>query len=295
MPSGETTTGSLTGALPSIIAQARIIREDEGVWQRTTDVIKQKKGTGLDWQEFSLNQVVASDITETTRNENFQQLSGQLLQLEPDMVQILIKITDRTFRKIANVVESKMGGLAQNAMERKKDEDYLALFSGFATTTSPGTGNPISFGHISAAVANIESNVTEPSMGTISTVLHGFVIYDIQSEIVAGIGTDVIPNGLSAEVFRRGFRGTISGSNVFKDGNISIDSTPDANGATHALEGVVAVMGMMRKPETERDARFGGGADVIIMTDEYGFVERTSASTQVWAQRHLSDATAPAS
>jgi hypothetical protein len=132
-------------------------------------------------------------------------------------------------------------------------------------------------------------------MGTISTVLHGFVIYDIQSEIVAGIGTDVIPNGLSAEVFRRGFRGTISGSNVFKDGNISIDSTPDANGATHALEGVVAVMGMMRKPETERDARFGGGADVIIMTDEYGFVERTSASTQVWAQRHLSDATAPAS
>jgi hypothetical protein len=295
MPSGETTTGSLTDALPSIIAQARIIREDEGVWQRTTDVIRQKKGTGLDWQEFSLNQEQASDITETTRNQNFQQLSGQLLQLEPDMTQILIKITDRTFRKIAAVVSAKMGSLAQNAMERKKDEDYLALFSGFATTTSPGTGNPISFGHISAAVSNIESNVTEPSMGTISTILHGFQIYDIQAELVAGVGTYTIPNGLTEEVFRRGFRGTVSGSNVFKAGNISIDSTPDANGATHALEGVVAVMGMMRKPETDRDPYFGGGAGVIIMTDEYGYVERTSAGTQVWAQRHLSDATQPSS
>jgi hypothetical protein len=292
---GETTTGSLSGALPSIIAQARIIREDAGVWQRTTDVVKQQKGTGLEWQEFSLNQVQASDITETTKNENFQQLAGQLLELEPDMTQILIKITDRTFRKIANVVESKMGGLAQNAMERKKDEDYLGLFSGFATTTSPGTGNPISFGHISAAVANIQSNVTEPSMGTISSILHGFQIYDIQAELVAGIGTYTIPNGLSEEVFRQGFQGTVSGSNVFKDGNITVDATPDANGATHALEGVVAVMGMARKPETDRDPYFGGGADVIIMTDEYGYVERTSAGTQVWTQRHLSDATAPAS
>ncbi len=291
---GETTTGSLTGALPSIIAQARIIREDEGVYKRTTDLVQQKKGTGLEWQEFSLNQVQGADITETTRNENFQQISGQLLELEPDMTQILIKITDRTFRKIAAVVEAKMGGLAQNAMERKKDEDYLALFSGFATTTSPGTGNPISFGHISAAVSNIESNVTEPSMGTISSILHGFQIYDIQAELVAGVGTYIIPNGLTEEVFRKGFRGTVSGSNVFKDGNISVDATPDANGATHALEGVVSVMGMVRKPETDRDPYFGGGADVIIMTDEYGFIERTSAGTQVWAQRHLSDATAPA-
>ena len=278
-----------------MVAQARIIREDEGVWQRTTDVIKQKPGTGLEWQEFSLNQLQASDITETTRNENYQQLSGQLLELEPDMTQILVKITDRTFRKIQSVVRAKMGGLAQNAMERKKDEDYLSLFSGFATTTSPGTGNPISFGHISAAVANIESNVTEPSMGVISSILHGFQIYDIQAELVAGVGTYTIPNGLTEEVFRRGFRGTVSGSNVFKDGNITVDATPDANGATHALEGVVAVMGMMRKPETDRDPYFGGGADVIIFTDEYGFIERDSAGTQVWAQRHLSDATAPAS
>src|SRR3990167_3735182 len=235
---GETTTGSLTGALPSMVAQSRIIRENEGTYKRTTDFVPLKKGTGLEWREFSLNQLQSSDITETTRNENFQQLSGQILSLEPDMTQILVKITDRTYRKIAAVVEAKMGGLAQNAMERKKDEDYLALFSGFATTTSPGTGNPLSFGHISAAVANIESNVTEPSMGTISTILHGFQIYDIQNELTTGVGTYTVPNGLTEEVFRKGFRGTVAGSNLFQDGNITVNATPDANGATHALEAV---------------------------------------------------------
>lgn len=294
MATGETTTGSLSGALPSIISQSRIIREDEGTYKRTTDFVQQKKGTGLTWQEFSLNQITGTDITETTRNDNFQQLSGQLLTLEPDMVQILIKITDRTMRKIAAVVEAKMGSLAQNAMERKKDEDYLALFSGFATTVSPGTGNPLSFGHIAAGVANIESNATEPGQGTISTILHGFQIYDIQNEVLAGVGTYTIPNGLTEEVFRKGFRGTVAGSNLFKDGNIAITGT-DSNGAVHALEAVVSVSGMARKPETDRDPYFGGGADVVIMTDEYGFIERTSAGTQVWAQRLQSDTTAPSS
>ena len=79
-------------------------------------------------------------------------------------------------------------------MARKQDEDYLALFSGFATTSSPGSGNPVSFGHISAAVKNCTSNTTEPSAGDeIFGVLHGFQIKDIQDEIQAGIGTYNIP------------------------------------------------------------------------------------------------------
>jgi len=292
---GETTTGSLRQALPSIIAQARIVREYEGTFMRTCEVIKQESGTGLDWQEYALNQLQASDITETTRNENYQQLSGSLLTLEPDLTQILVKITDRTYRKIADVVESKMGELAMNAMTRRKDEDYLSLFSGFATTASPGTGNPISFGHISAAVSNCQGNTTEPSIGVISTVLHGFQKKDVVDEIKAGIGTYPIPNGLTEEVFRKGYQGTIDGSNVFVDGNITVDSTPDANGATHAQEGVIFVVGMEIKKEVDRDPYYGGGADVIILTDEHGVVERTSAGTQVFAYRHLSDATAPTS
>ena len=292
---GETTSGSNAKANPVIIAQARKIREWEGVHLRTTDRVPMKKGTGLEWQEYSFNALDGTDITETTRNENFQQISGQLLTLEPDMSQIVIKITDRTRRKMAQVVEAQMGGLAGNAMARKQDEDYLALFSGFATTSSPGSGNPVSFGHISAAVTNCTSNVTEPSAGDeVYAILHGTQIKDIQDEVLAGVGTYTIPAGMTEEVFRRGFKGTVAGANVFEDGNITI-SSGDANGAVHTKKAVVSVTALALKTASFRDELFGGGADVDVLTNEYGFVERTSAGTQVWAYRILSDASAPTS
>lgn len=292
---GETTSGSLSGALPSIVADCRIVKEFEGSWRRTCDIKRQKEGTGLNWTEFSLNQLARSSITEVARNENFQQLSGSLQSIEPTMNQIIIKITDRTYRKLARVVSEKFGALAGNAMARGDDEDYLALFSGFSTTASPGTGNPMSFGYIAAAKSNITSNVTEPSMAEVYSVLHGFQIKDIQDEVLAGVGTYTIPEGMTEEVFRKGFSGTVANSNVFEDGNITVDSTPDANGATHSREGVIAAIGMEVKSEPDRDIYFGGGADVISLTNELAFAERKSGSTQVWAYRHLSDATAPTS
>lgn len=290
--SGETTTGSLTDSLPYMIADARIVREFEGVYRRTCDIRDQAKGQGLSWNEISLGPLNAQDITETTRNENAQNIADTLFSITPTMTQILVKITDRTYRRIAQVVSSKVGQLAGNAMVRKKDEDYLDLFSTFSTGASPGSGNPMSFGHATAAVSRIGSNVVEPSSSPIFTVLHGFQIKDIQDEVLAGVGTYTIPEGMTEQTFRKGFRGTIANSNLFEDGNIAIDATPNARGATHSKEAVVCVLGMGVKTETRRDPSFGGGADEIFMTDEYGYGERSAGN---WAYAHLSDATAPTS
>ena len=295
MVSGETTTGSLADALPEIVADCRIIKEFAGTWQRTCDVRRQTPNTGLSWTEFALDQISGQNITETTDNRNFQQLSGTLQAIEPTMSQVILKITDRTFRKIASVVKGKVGGLAGNSMNRKQDEDYLALFTTFATTNSPGSGNPMSFGYVSSAKTNITSNVTEPSMAEVYTVLHGRQIKDIQDEVLAGVGTYTVPQGMTEQVFRKGFAGTVAGSNVFEDGNIAVDTTPNANGATHSKEGVIAPIGMDLKTETDRDLYFGGGADVISLVNEYAFAERKSGTTQVWCYRHQSDATAPTS
>ena len=94
---------------------------------------------------------------------------------------------------------------------------------------------------------------------------------------------------------RKGFAGTVAGSNVFKDGNIGIDSNSDALGATHSREGVVSAIGMDIKKETSRDIMFGGGADVISLVNEYAHAERKSGTTQVWAYLLLSDASQPTS
>src|SRR3990167_11196707 len=212
MATGETITGSLADSLPTVIAQARIVREYAGVNKKTCDQQTLDPNTGLSWNEISLGQLAAQDVTETTNNANAQQIQDAIFSITPGLTQILVKITDRTMRRIAGVVKSKVGPLSANAMARKKDEDYLSLFSTFGTGASPATGNPISFGHISAAVNRINSNTTEPSSGNIFSVLHGFQIYDLQNEIVAGIGTYTVPQGMTAEVFKQGFRGSVSGS-----------------------------------------------------------------------------------
>lgn len=293
MASGETTSGSLADSLPTVVADARIIREYEGTWMRTCDVRTQEEGTGLNWIENSLAQLAAMDVTETTNNENAQQLVDTLLQVEPTMVQILVKITDRTYRKIAKVVSSKFGSLAGNAMARKKDEDYLSLFSGFSGGADPGAGNAMTSGHISAAKSQITSNVTEGSTSPIFGVLHGYQLKDILDEIVTGNVTYPVPTGMSQDWFKNGMEGTIFGVTMFEDGNITIDAGTDAIGAVHSREGVVAVNGMTIKTETRRDPSFGGGADEVFMTDEYAFVERGSANP--WAFGQTSDALAPTS
>ncbi len=293
MATGETISGSLADSLPTVVADARIIREFEGTWMRTCDVITQAEGTGLNWIENSIAQLSAMDITETTQNENAQQLADTLLQVEPTMVQILVKITDRTYRKIAKVVSSKFGSLAGNAMARKKDEDYISLFSGFAATADPGGGNAMTSAAIAAGKAIIRSNATEPSTSPVFAILHGFQIRDIEAEVTLGGITMPIPTGISEDWFKSGWSGTVFGVSIFEDGNITIDATDDdADGALHSKEGVVAVSGMSIKTETRRDPAFGGGADEIFMTDEYAFVERGSANP--WALRMESDATAPA-
>jgi len=67
---------------------------------------------------------------------------------------------------------------------------------------------------------------------------------------------------------------------------------PNVRGATHSREGVVAVIGMDIKEETDRDIHFGGGADEISLVNEYAFVERSAGN---WCFAHLHDATAPTS
>lgn len=294
MPTGPTTTGSLTDSLPYSIAKARQIREYDGTFMRTTDQTTLKEGEGLDWNEISIAQLNAQAITETTTLNNPQQLADTLFTITPQVAGIHIKATDRTWARIAGVVKSQanVGKLAQNAMQRKKDEDYLALAATMSTGASPGTGNPLQSGHIAAAKANIRSNTTEPAMGPIHFVAHGFQIKDIRDEIVAGIGTYNIPAGMTEQVYKRGYQGmTVDSVNIWEDGNITIDAVPDANAMVHAEEGVVQVQGRSLKRFERVLPDYGGGGKEWFWYDEYAYGIRAS----YWCYLLKSDATAPTS
>ncbi len=292
MASGDTTTSALTDSLPIMIASARQVREMEGVMPALVDKVTLDENTGLTWTEVSYAKLTATAVTETTVLDNPQQLSDTPFSITPTVVGIHTVITDRVARRLSAKAYAKAGGLAQNAIQRKKDIDLLTVLDG-ATVSQPGAGYTLTSGVISAMVRQITSNATEAGKPPIRCVLHGYQIQDIDAELRAGVGTYNVSDGPTADVLRNGFRGMVGGAEVFEDGNISIDSsTDDCKGGVFTSDAIVLVQGVALKSETKRLPEKGGGATALYIYDEYAAGERSAGN---WLKEILSDASAPTS
>lgn len=290
MPSGTTVTGSLADSEQTIMQSARLFEEYDLVVPNTVDRTDLPKGQGNTWNEIRIEQITAQGITENTVFDNFSQLEDTIFSVTPNLVQVATRITDKTFRRLGSNVASKLGQAAQLAMNRKLDQDGISQFANFSTTLS-GTGSTLNHGIISASVANIHGNTTESGIGAgkISAVLHPFGVKDLQDELESGIGTYILGAGETQDTFKNGFSTSISGADIFSDGNIAIDGTPDARGACYAQRAIVLVRELGMKTETRRRPDVGGGADEVFMTAGYAYGERQDA----WGRSILHNATAP--
>ena len=290
MPSGVTTTGTLADSLPTIINSARIIREFAGTMPKLVDRRKIGAGENGTFNEISLSQLTAGDITETTKLENYQQLVDTLFSLQSAQAGLAIKITDRAKWKISQNVAALIGSLGQRAMNTKKDKNLLAI--GSSATTDLGTGgNPMTLGLISAASARITGNTTEPGVDMPKYFVgKSFHMKDLYDEITAGIGTYPIPAGLTEQTFRTGFRGSIMDVEAYVDDNITVTSS-NAIALAFGRDGIVHVEGQAPRVYNERDNAYGGGADVLYMYDDYA----TGIRQQVWVYAITADVTAPTS
>lgn len=291
MASGSTTTSALADSLPKIIAQARIIREFEGVMPQLVDKQTLGEGIGTAWHEVSFAQLTASSIVETSVEDNPQLLSDTDLSITPQVVSIQTRITDRVAKRISKNAYAKIGGLAQNAIQRKKDEDGLTVLDSGEDDCSPGSGAVLTSGHIAAAKYNISSNETEPGNPPYRCVLHGFQIKDIYDELVAGVGTYVVTEGPTARVFTTGFTLPIAGAEVYEDGNIAIVSNT-SKGGVFCKEGIILVQGRAPWAVTVRKENIGGGATDVFVRDEYAYGLRSSGN---WLYEIQSDTTTPTS
>lgn len=291
MASGTTVSNSLADSLPTIRQAARLFEEDEVVVTRTVDMQKLGKGEGSSWSEVRIEQISAQGITENTINDNPAMFEDAVFSVQPTMVQVYTRITDVTMRRISRNVAALLGRGAQLAMNRKLDEDGLAQYSNFTSAALCGTATTLSFGHIAAGVAQILGNATEGGAGAgpIHCVLHQYGIKDLQDEIVSGVGTYVVSDGLTEEIYRRGFSGTVAGANVWNDQNITVDGTPDARGAVYAQRALVLVKETEMVEKTRYRPEVGGGAQELFLTWAYAYGERRD----VWGASLLHDATAP--
>ncbi len=293
MAEGYTTTDSLADSLEQIIDSARIRREYPAVTATLAERHELKDNTGLSWSEIEVSRLTAQGgITESTILDNPQEWSDIIRTVTPTITGITTFISRRSQHRLNKMVLAQLGSGMMDAIERKRDLDGLATLDG-ATNSNPGASSTMTSGVISADVANIQGNATEGATGAISTVLHGFQIKPLQDEIVAGLGTYPIPQGLTEQVYRRGFKGSVSESEVFTDGNIVIDGSGDAKGATFARMGFLYIQGMDLITYDKDVPKRGGGGVQKWIYDEYAFAERLSNSTSVFIRENYSDAPAP--
>ena len=293
MAAGDTITQSLADSLDTVVASARQVREQEGVMPNLVDKVTLDEGTGTSWREISMAQLTAQAITETTRLDNPQQMSDTAFAITPTVVGIQTLITDRVAARVNKKSYAQLGSLAQNSIQRKKDEDGLAAIDG--ATTQLNTANAaLASGFIAAAVYQISSNVTEPGNPPYRAVFHGFSLKAIWDELTAAVDTaersDI--SGITARVFTEGLRGKIAGCEIYEDGNLTIDGDGDAKGGVFAQEAIVLVQGRSPRTATIRREDIGGGATVMYLYDEYAYGERSAGN---WLFEIIADATAPTS
>jgi hypothetical protein len=253
------------------------------------------EGTGTAWREFLAAQLTAQDAGETDDIDNPQQLDGSILSITPSLVVIQTFIGDRVQLRLNTKAYATFGRLAQQAIDRKKDQDILTIFAG-ATTTMAGTGVTLTSGHIRAAVERISADSDEPGPTPIVAVLHGYGINYITSEVIGGVGTYPIPQGYTEEAWKRGLQNfSIDDARVYRDGLITVDSTPDARGgvfSSGAGGAIVLVQG--KSPWTSRryEPQKGYGGWNVWLKDEYATGERSAGN---WLYGVLHNATAPTS
>lgn len=251
------------------------------------------EGTGTAWREFLANTLAAQDAGENDILDNDQQLDGSVITVTPTLVAITTFIGDRVRLRLNPKAYATFGQLAQQAIDRKKDQDILLIFA-TAGTTLAGTGTTLTSGNLSAAVERISADPQEPWNGPICCVLHGYGIADIRTEAIGGIGSYPIPEGYSADAWKNGVTGlAIDGAEIYKDGLISVDSTPDARGAVFARGtggAIILVQGKSPWKAMERVENKGYGGWRAYIRDEYAVGERSAGN---WLYGVLHDATAP--
>lgn len=290
MATGRTITGSLADSLDTIVMSARNTREYKGVMQQLVDRVTLPKNQGLDWKEVLLAKMTAQVVTETTVLDNPQQFSDTAITITPSFIGIETFVSDRTKDRVSKKTLAKMGSIPQAAIEIKKNADGLTQLDSFSNSYC-GTGTTLTTGHISAAMALITGNTTEPGPSPYRCVLHPYQIKDLADEIVAGVGTYPVGPGMTADVFKNGFKGMIAGAQVYEDGNIAIIGTYDAKGGVFSKDAIILVQGASPKIETKRRPEIGAGGESLYHYDEYAFGERLDT----WGVEIYSDATVPTS
>ena len=250
---GINTTTDIDNALVAMLAESRFIIEHKPAMKQLTRNVSMPAHGGGDYRIPKYATVAASALSQGVDIGNAQKLSDSLTTITPTEIGLQVVLVDRLMRTVRDDMVSIAGRLMADALVRKLATDGLGMFTSFSTGLG-SAGTALTFAYIHAAKTAIESNSAEPAPAPYYGIFHSNALHPFVKNI-SPTGTYPIPSGISEELIRDGFvMKTIGGVEVFKDNQITIDSSDDSIGAVMSKEALILVNDEMPSIEKERDA-----------------------------------------
>jgi len=290
-----TTTAELGDTIPTVIEEARHTAQFQAVMANLCWRITKQKGDGSTVNVPYWGEVTAVGLTEGVDMTASSAMEDTNVQITPAEVGVKIILTDKLVRDNMNDVKAAAGKILGAAMEKKRDKDLLGQFAD--ATTDLGGSNDLTMGFIAAARALLAGNATTaggPAPLPYACVHHPFVLLDlvdVVTPILPEAGSLAIGTALSDEILRNYTIGRLFGMPIIEDGNITIDTTPDARGGVFASGtggGIILATANEWSVEPERDASLRGWE--LNVVGEYGVGEYLAG----WIVSLNSDAATPA-
>ena len=262
------TTGNLENAQKIIIAASRYTEEHNAPAMALIESFNLGKGE-KQVTVPKVGQMTMSNLQDGVDIVDEEDIGMTTVDLTASEVGAKVILTDKLVKQSSDNVFSIVGRQLGDGMARKKDEDVVALYSGFGTDLG-SAGRAMSLANVSAAVAYAKGK----NFGSqVYINHHPFAVWDVANTAVTASSTYPVPKGWTEDLLGNFFSGLrpLNGVPIFEDGNISIDSSDDAIGVIADKSALAVLKSVDTRTERERDASLR--ATELVITADYGVFE----------------------
>ena len=262
------TTGNLENAQKIIIAASRYTEEHNAPAMALIESFNLGKGE-KQVTVPKVGQMTMSNLQDGVDIVDEEDIGMTTVDLTASEVGAKVILTDKLVKQSTDNVFSIVGRQLGDGMARKKDEDVVALYSGFGTDLG-SAGRSMSLANVSAAVAYAKGK----NFGSqVYINHHPFAVWDVANTAVTASSTYPVPKGWTEDLLGNFFSGLrpLNGVPIFEDGNISIDSSDDAIGVIADKSALAVLKSVDTRTERERDASLR--ATELVITADYGVFE----------------------
>ena len=262
------TTGNLENAQKIIIAASRYTEEHNAPAMALIESFNLGKGE-KQVTVPKVGQMTMSNLQDGVDIVDEEDIGMTTVDLTASEVGAKVILTDKLVKQSSDNVFSIVGRQLGDGMARKKDEDVVALYSGFGTDLG-SAGRSMSLANVSAAVAYAKGK----NFGSqVYINHHPFAVWDVANTAVTASSTYPVPKGWTEDLLGNFFSGLrpLNGVPIFEDGNISIDSSDDAIGVIADKSALAVLKSVDTRTERERDASLR--ATELVITADYGVFE----------------------